>query len=503
MSGTERVVAGRYRLLAQLGRGGMGTVWRAEDELLGRQVAVKEVHLRGDLSEAERLEQRARTLREARAVARVAHASVVGVHDVVEEDGRPWIVMELVDGASLAARIAAGGPLPAAECARMGLAVLDALTAAHALGILHRDVKPANVLWERAKDRWVLTDFGIAQVDGAATLTEEGAFLGSPEFTAPERLHGEHAGPASDLWSVGALLAAALDGKSLFQRTSVTAVVHAVAYGEITLPERARPLAHVVLPLLERDPARRPDPAWVRGQLEAFLRGEPDVTLPLGPPPSSSRRRSPAVLAGAALFVVAAGVAGGLAVNAWLGPSHATASTAPPASPSLSPSPSGSASASASASVTLPAGFGLVRDPRGFQLAVPTGWDRSVDSTDGSRVYYNSPLSATEPEGLYRVGVRVQQSVSAVSPLAQVCPGAKGYPGYRQIGPTTMLLRGGPVATCSFTWDGTNGRARVSDLALWTSGGRTYTLWASGPRGQEERLLQIAGVAEQTFTPGA
>ncbi|WP_051943270.1 serine/threonine-protein kinase [Streptacidiphilus rugosus] len=496
MSGTERVVAGRYRLLTQLGRGGMGTVWRAEDELLGRQVAVKEVHLRAGLSDEERQEQRDRTLREARAVARIAHGSVVGVFDVVEEDGRPWIVMELVDGGSLAARIAAEGPLPPAECARLGLAVLDALSAAHELGILHRDVKPANVLWERAKDRWVLTDFGIAQVDGAATLTEVGAFLGSPEFTAPERLHGDRAGLASDLWSVGALLVAALDGRSLFQRTSVTAVLHAVAYGEITLPERARPLAHVVLPLLERDPEKRPDPALVRAQLAGFLRGGPGSTVPLPPPPS--RRRSPAVLAGGALFVVAAAVAGGLAMNAWLGASHATAS---PSASGGTPASAG-ASATTAASVTAPAGFGPVRDPRGFTLAVPTGWDRSVDSTDGSRVYYNSPFAPGQPEGLYRVGIRVQDGVSTVPPQAQVCPGPKGYPGYRANGPTSLLLHGGIVAICSFTWNGAGGPARVSDLALWTSRGRTYTLWASGPKEQAQRVLQIADVAEQTFSPG-
>src|SRR4051812_1064255 len=197
--GGDRLIAGRYRLLSRLGRGGMGTVWRAEDELLNRQVAVKEVDLRGERSPEEREQQHERTLREARAVAQVRHPSVVGIHDVVEQDGEPWIVMELVDGVSLGARLAAEGPMAPREAAELGLAVLGALEAAHARGVLHRDVKPDNVLLERDTGRVVLTDFGIARLDGSATLTEAGAFLGSPEFTAPERTEGGPAGPEADL----------------------------------------------------------------------------------------------------------------------------------------------------------------------------------------------------------------------------------------------------------------------------------------------------------------
>ncbi|MFC1419599.1 serine/threonine-protein kinase [Streptacidiphilus cavernicola] len=274
--GSDRLVAGRYRLLTRLGRGGMGTVWRAEDELLNRQVAVKEVHLRGEHSAAEREQQRERTLREARAVAQVRHPSVVGIHDVVEQDGRPWIVMELVDGATLGSVLAAEGPLPPREAAAIGLAVLAALEAAHARGVLHRDVKPDNVLLERGSGRIVLTDFGIARLDGSTTLTEQGAFLGSPEFTAPERTEGGTAGPEADLWSVGVLLCAALDGRSPFRRDSMSGVLYAVLYEDITLPARAEPLAPVIRGLLQRDPAGRLTAVEASWLLTDYLDGQPE-----------------------------------------------------------------------------------------------------------------------------------------------------------------------------------------------------------------------------------
>jgi hypothetical protein len=503
------MVAGRYRLVTQLGQGGMGTVWRADDLLLGRQVAIKEVHPRGGHLATG---QRGRTLREAQAVARVTHPSVVGVHDVIEQDGRPWIVMELVDGASLAARIAGEGPLPPVEAARMGLAVLDALCAVHAIGVLHRDVKPANVLWERARDRWVLTDFGIARIDGEATLTEAGAFLGSPEFTAPERLHGEEGGPAADLWSLGALLVAALDGRSLFHRTAVTAVLHAVAYGEITLPERARPLAAVIGPLLERDPQRRPQPAWVRAQLEAFVRDGATLREALGqaaPGTDGPGRHGPgtdgphhgrraATLVGSAAVVVAAALGGSFAVDAWPdGPPSATASRTAAGGPSA---PAGPAPASGAGPV--PAGFAVQQDSHGFRLAVPTGWDRQVDGGDGTRVYYVSPEQGTAPEALYKIGIRVQPGVSGTPLTTQVCPDPKGYTDYRPTAPRSAVLHGHRAATCSFTWKGTpGGPPRISDLLLWTDAGTTYTLWASGPTTDPARVQQMLDTASGTFTP--
>ncbi|QES57558.1 serine/threonine protein kinase [Streptomyces venezuelae] len=260
--GTEganaRVIAGRYRLDAKLGRGGMGIVWRATDQLLGRNVAVKEVALDPALSEEEARQQRERTLREARAAAQLKHPHIIVVHDIVEDGELPYIVMELVEGGSLADRLSRTGPVDVAEAARIGAALVGALRTAHAAGVLHRDIKPANVLLEAPGGRPVLTDFGIAQVSGATTLTTTGSFVGSPEYTAPERMSGRTpAGPEADLWSLGALLCAALSGASPFRRDSLGGILHAVVFDEIRPPEACGPLLPVVRGLLERDPAER------------------------------------------------------------------------------------------------------------------------------------------------------------------------------------------------------------------------------------------------------
>ncbi|MFI6852162.1 serine/threonine-protein kinase [Streptomyces sp. NPDC050416] len=284
--GTEghnmRVIAGRYRLEARLGRGGMGVVWRATDQLLGRGVAVKELPFDETLSAAEARRQRDRTLREARAVAQLNHPHIIVVHDVVEDDERPYIVMELIQGGSLADRLATEGPVDAAEAARIGIALLGALRAAHAAGVLHRDLKPDNVLLEAGTDRVVLTDFGIAQVAGAPTLTENGSFVGSPEYTAPERMSGVRTGPESDLWSLGALLCAALSGESPFHRDSLGGVLHAVVVGDIRPPAQAGPLLPVVQGLLERDPDRRLDADRAERMLRAFRE---TGSTPQAPPP--------------------------------------------------------------------------------------------------------------------------------------------------------------------------------------------------------------------------
>jgi serine/threonine protein kinase len=284
--GTEghnmRVIAGRYRLEARLGRGGMGVVWRATDQLLGRGVAVKELPFDESLSPAEARRQRDRTLREARAVAQLSHPHIIVVHDVVEDDERPYIVMELIEGGSLADRLATHGPVDADEAARIGIALLGALRAAHAAGVLHRDLKPDNVLLEPGTDRVVLTDFGIAQVAGAPTLTENGSFVGSPEYTAPERMSGVRTGPESDLWSLGALLCAALSGESPFHRDSLGGVLHAVVVGDIRPPAQAGPLLPVVQGLLERDPDRRLDADRAERMLRAFRE---TGSTPQAPPP--------------------------------------------------------------------------------------------------------------------------------------------------------------------------------------------------------------------------
>lgn len=267
------LLAGRYRLVATLGKGGMGTVWRAVDELLHQEVAVKEVRLPPDLDEAARDQLRERTLREARAAARLrAHPSIVTVHDVVMADGRPWIVMELVRGRSLDQVVREDGPLPPERVAAIGLALLDALSAAHTLGVLHRDVKPANVLLNTG-GQVILTDFGIATVTGDATLTQAGMLTGSPGYMAPERLRGEDERPESDLWSLGATLYTAVEGRRAFARDNVPATMAAVLMYEPDPMERAGPLAPVLAGLLDKDPVRRCDGTEAAARLHAVATG--------------------------------------------------------------------------------------------------------------------------------------------------------------------------------------------------------------------------------------
>ncbi|WP_019066221.1 serine/threonine-protein kinase [Streptomyces hokutonensis] len=254
--GTERVIAGRYRLLSPLGEGGMGTVWRARDEVLQREVAVKEVRAPAGLASGDVERMYARLEREAWAAARVANRNVVTVYDVAMEDGRPWIVMELVRGVSLADLLDAEGPLTPQRAAHIGAEVLAALRAAHDAGVLHRDVKPANVLMSN-DGRVVLTDFGIAMVEGSSALTMTGEVIGSPEFLAPERALGRTPGPESDLWALGVLLYAAVEGSSPFRQNTPLSTLRAIVDEELPTPHRAGPLTPVIEGLLRKDPAER------------------------------------------------------------------------------------------------------------------------------------------------------------------------------------------------------------------------------------------------------
>ncbi|MFE2042781.1 protein kinase [Streptomyces sp. NPDC059477] len=254
--GSERVIAGRYRLLSPLGAGGMGTVWRARDEVLHREVAVKEVRAPAGLPAPDVERMYARLEREAWAAARITHRNVVTVYDVATDDGRPWIVMELVRGLSLADTLDAEGPMPPPRAALIGAEVLAALRAAHGAGVLHRDVKPGNVLL--ANDgRVVLTDFGIAMVEGSSALTMTGEVVGSPEFLAPERALGRTPGPESDLWSLGVLLYAAVEGVSPFRQDTPLSTLRAIVDEELPPPRRAGALAPVIEGLLRKDPAGR------------------------------------------------------------------------------------------------------------------------------------------------------------------------------------------------------------------------------------------------------
>ncbi|MFE2040118.1 protein kinase [Streptomyces sp. NPDC059477] len=250
----------RYRLTDAIGSGGMGRVWRAHDEVLNRAVAIKELTAALYASDSDQSVLLARTRAEARAAARINHSAVVTVHDVLEHDGRPWIVMELVEGYSLADAVKENSRIEPAEAARIGLWVLRALRAAHTAGVLHRDVKPGNVLLAR-DGRVLLTDFGIAQIEGDSTITRTGEVVGSVDYLAPERVRGHDPGPAADLWALGATLYTAVEGLSPFRRTSPLGTMQAVVEEEPEPPAYAGALAPVITALLRKDPAARPGTA--------------------------------------------------------------------------------------------------------------------------------------------------------------------------------------------------------------------------------------------------
>lgn len=281
-----RVLADRYELIAPLGRGTMGTVWRAHDRSLGREVAIKEIRQEPGLSEAQRAELRERMIREGRTAARISHPSVATVHDAIVEDGSPWIIMELVQARSLEQVIEEEGPLPPRLVAEIGADLLGALRAAHAQGVLHRDVKPGNVLITES-GRVVLTDFGIAKAEGDTSLTKTGMVIGSPGYTAPERARGEHTGPESDLWSLGATLYFAVEGRPAYERASVAETLAALMSEQVDPPTQAGPLRPLLEQLLEKDHSIR----MTAAQASAMLRAVADTPSHLAdsitvPPPA-------------------------------------------------------------------------------------------------------------------------------------------------------------------------------------------------------------------------
>ncbi|GGV77710.1 serine/threonine protein kinase [Streptomyces massasporeus] len=266
------LVAGRYRLAESIGSGGMGRVWRAHDEVLHRSVAIKELTAALYVSESEQAILLARTRAEARAAARINHSAVVTVHDVLEHDGRPWIVMELVEGRSLADAVKEEGRVEPREAARIGLWVLRALRAAHTAGVLHRDIKPGNVLLAH-DGRVLLTDFGIAQIEGDTTITRTGEVVGSVDYLAPERVRGHDPGPSSDLWALGATLYTAVEGRSPFRRTTPLTTMQAVVEEEAAELQHAGPLTPVIISLLRKDPSTRPDASEAEQMLAEAAEG--------------------------------------------------------------------------------------------------------------------------------------------------------------------------------------------------------------------------------------
>jgi serine/threonine protein kinase len=283
----DRVVAGRYALNDVLGRGGMGTVWLATDRVLERQVALKEVTFSVELSDEERRVLRERTMREARAAAKLDHPCVTRVYDVVEEGGKPWLVMEHVSSRSLQDILEAEGPLPPSAVATIGLDLLAALDAAHDAGIVHRDVKPSNVLVDR-DGHACLTDFGIATTTGDSSLTTQGALIGSPSYMAPERANGEEPRPPVDLWSLGATLYTAVEGRPPFDKGEPMATLLSVVSEHPAPMLRAGPLEPVLRGLLTKDPAQRSTASQAARQLTALHASPTPPAPPSAAPPAPS-----------------------------------------------------------------------------------------------------------------------------------------------------------------------------------------------------------------------
>ncbi|MBB2943508.1 putative Ser/Thr protein kinase [Actinoplanes lutulentus] len=436
MTGVD-MVDERYRLLELIGSGGMSRVWRAHDELLQRTVAVKEITVP------------AGTIREARAAARLDHPGVVKVFDVIQRGEQSWIVMEFIDGRSLQQ----AAPLPIREVARIGLQVMAALRAAHSAGVLHRDVKPDNVLL--ADDgRVVLGDFGLA------TIGREGGpdpRLGSPNFIAPERLSDQEVGVPADLWSFGATLYAAVEGRTPFARGDTEAQLWAVLSAPPHPPRLAGELSGLLLELLDKDPGRRPAAVEVEQRLRAVVssgsyRGRAQVSAPSVEIPQRRRPRLSMIITGVLLALAIGGAAAASAVNRADPP--ATVGDSPPATrlsavpmpspPGLcGPDPEKVTAATARIPAGLPDGWIWFRDPAGFALALPAGW---------TRVAAGNNVCFTDPEGRRAFTVNVAAVVTR-EPLAywQSREKAEALPGYTRISMGVLLLKRGG-ADWEYTW---------------------------------------------------
>jgi hypothetical protein len=372
-------VAGRYRLLRLLATGGMGRVWLAADEMLHREVAIKKCALPDGLNADEQELVRGLTLREARAFARVSHPNVIRILDVLPGEDEPWIVMEYLPSRSLLQVIQESGPLPPARAAAVGLAVLNGLNAASRAGVLHLDVKPANVLIGH-DGRIVLADFGPAvTAEGVRALAGAGIILGSPKYVAPERLSGGDSTPQADLWSLGATLYHAVEGRPPYVRETTEATLQALADSTPDPPQRAGPLADVLTGLLQRDPADRLTHAEVEDRLSRVAEpAEPPAPAEAEPPApvvpaAPTRRIRPPVRRRVTALAAALAVIAALAAVA-AGARNADRADARPA---VAPS------AAAPAPFALPRDFRWWSDPGGFRVAVPAGWARGRDRAGG------------------------------------------------------------------------------------------------------------------------
>ncbi|MYW68352.1 protein kinase [Streptomyces sp. SID8379] len=522
-----QLLAGRYRLGESIGRGGMGRVWRAHDEVLHRAVAVKELTAAQWVAEADRAVLLARTQTEARAAARINHPAVVTVHDVLEHDDRPWIVMELVEGPSLADAVKEHGRIVPAEAARIGLWTLRALRAAHTAGVLHRDIKPGNVLLSR-DGRVKLTDFGIAQVEGDSTITRTGEIVGSVDYLAPERVSGAEPGPASDLWALGATLYTAVEGRSPFRRTSPLSTMQAVVQEEPEPPEHAGELGPVIAALLRKEPAARPDTDQAEMMLAEVAEGRrssgaqayvptqvhPHTAPPTGAtsaPPAAAgagagagtgtvpvtpagapRRRWPKMLAGAvAVLLVAGGGAfttmyyldhrdtGDASSGQHVGETGETGGDG-------SGAPSSPAPSASKPSVGIPDNWVRKNDPAGFSLMLPPGWERK--ESDSPNQYDYGPADG---QRFVRIGIDKasdwSDSYQHQLDLEKVLQ--KSLPGYTRVTLQANTFRDRKGSLWDFTWNGGSkdtapGPRRAVEETYVADDGTEYAIYLSAPAGQ-------------------
>ncbi len=514
------LVAGRYRLGDSIGSGGMGRVWRAHDEVLHRSVAIKELTAALYVSDSEQATLLARTRAEARAAARINHSAVVTVHDVLEHDGRPWIVMELVEGRSLADAVKDEERVDPREAARIGLWVLRALRAAHTAGVLHRDVKPGNVLLGR-DGRVLLTDFGIAQIDGDTAITRTGEVVGSVDYLAPERVRGHDPGPASDLWALGATLYTAVEGTSPFRRTSPLTTMQAVVEEEAGEPRHAGPLAPVIGALLRKDPATRPDAARTEQMLAEAAEGRrpqaaqeyiptravdahvplpyetrPEaaprypqggatavVPQPYGPAATPRRRVRGRVIA--LVVVVAAIVGGGTAVLLQQGEERGGGTTAGP-SPTVTSEPAPTETGKSESPGSLPEGWVRRTDPWGFSVVLPgDDWERVVFDEETRQVDY------TPDGGNHFLRIAADDSPDFDDPYAHLSDLdqqiGRRLVDYQQQGLERGVYRDRESARLEYSWTALAkdtefpGPRRAVDQMYISRGGTEYALYMSGP----------------------
>ncbi|WP_405988766.1 protein kinase domain-containing protein [Streptomyces sp. NBC_00986] len=501
MSDEGRRIAGRYRLTEQIGRGGMGTVWRADDEVLGRQVAIKRLHVRPELSADELATLFERTRREARSAARIAHPNVIVVHDVVDDEGRPCIVMEYVPGPTLAELLKDGRTLPYQEAARIGIDMVAALRAAHAAGVLHRDVKPGNVLLGTG-DRLVLTDFGIAMTDGTSTLTKTGEMVGSIHYMAPERIRGLTPGTASDLWALGATLYQAVEGRPPFRRVTAMETAYAIATDPMEPMKQAGPLEPLIEALLIKEPDERPTAEQAERALQTAWWGDSTAQLapatadlpvvapepkPAGDSGRGRRRSRKGLVIGATCIAVATAVAATAFVL------HTTSKSAPGQATSR-PTTTDSASAS-----PVPEGYHLVRDRQlGVSFPVPDGWKAGKRTAEG--VTYTDETGLT---GL-TIGIVDPAGPNPSTHFADIEANTKvNYPSYRRLRMQQTTFQQQPAAIWEFTFQGRVRVFRAIDLGFGREGGREYDIYLSAPDAKWDTYRPVFDTARDGFVTSA